>query len=248
MLCRRVLKVADGIAVERHYKEAHAMPSRIEIAFRARRIGAASLACAAVILARSVPSFGQLQVQADPAITTAVLSGRILSFHDGIRDTISNPNGVAVDQDGNIPNDAVWQWSQKYHTFRRVAGSQQSGYGGDGGPAVQTKLNSPYGVAVDTAGNIYIADEQNMRIRRVDTNGIITTIAGGGDRGGGYNGDNRPATSLTLCAPTRIAVSTDGTLYISEECNNLVRKVVAGVLETVAGTPPAVPFSPWFPA
>jgi sugar lactone lactonase YvrE len=218
------------------------MTSRINKACRICQIGVAGLVCVVVLLILSIPCMSQLEIQADPTLTTVISTGIYAGNY-----TVATTHGIAVDQDGNIffssfPNDAVWEWSQQYRSLTRAAGNQQSGYAGDGGPAFQAKLNSPYGVAVDNAGNLYIADEQNMRIRKVDTKGFITTVAGGGEYTGGYNGDNQSATSLRLCAPIRIALSGDGTLYISEECNNIVRKLVGGILTTVAGTPPAAPF------
>ena len=108
---------------------------------------------------------------------------------------------------------------------------------GDNGPALSAYLSAPTGVALDSSGNLYIADTGNNRIRKVDTKGIITTVAGSGDWPGGYSGDNGPATSAQLCLPSGIAVDGSGNLYIGDTTNNRIRKVdTKGIITTVAGT------------
>jgi cysteine-rich repeat protein len=115
-----------------------------------------------------------------------------------------------------------------------VAGNGTVGYSGDGGPATSAQLNLPIGLAVDGLGNLYIADLYNSRIRRVDTAGIITTIAGNGNFG--YSGDGGPATSAQLSGPTGVAVDGLGTVYIADNNNFVVRRVdLNGVITTIAG-------------
>jgi sugar lactone lactonase YvrE len=117
-----------------------------------------------------------------------------------------------------------------------AAGNPQAGYGGDGGPATSALLNQPTGVAVDAAGNLFIADEFNNRVRRVDaTTGVITTVAGNGSSG--YAGDGGPATAAALNGPFGVAVDAQGNLYIADTGNNRIRRVDAatGVITTVAG-------------
>ena len=109
-------------------------------------------------------------------------------------------------------------------------GGFASGFSGDNGPAASAQLSFPTGVAVDSAGNLYIADNNNLRIRKVST-GVITTVAGNGMAG--FIGDNGPATSAQLSFPQRIAVDSASNLYISEA--NRIRKVTNGVITTVAG-------------
>ena len=104
-----------------------------------------------------------------------------------------------------------------------VAGNGTFGYGGDGGPATQARLSYPYGVAVDVTGNIYIADYLNNRIRKVDTDGIIITVAGNGTYG--YGGDGGPPTEAELAYPVGMAVDASGNLYIGDRSNHRVRKV-----------------------
>ena len=109
------------------------------------------------------------------------------------------------------------------------------GYNGDGIPATQAWLFLPTGVSVDREGNIYICDWLNNRIRKVDTAGIISTVAGNGSEG--FNGDGGPATSATLTLPTDVAVDIKGNFYIADWDNLRVRVVnAAGTIETVVGT------------
>ncbi len=116
-----------------------------------------------------------------------------------------------------------------------VAGTGSTGYGGDGGPAIEAQLRTPYDVAIDADGSIYIADLGNSRIRRVGPNGIITTVAGTGTHG--YNGDNIPAVSAMLNNARSIALGPDGSLYIADRNNYRIRRVSpAGIITTVAGT------------
>ena len=105
------------------------------------------------------------------------------------------------------------------------------GFLGDGGAATNAALNSPYGVAVDSSGNLYIADQNNNRIRKVTASGIISTVAGGG-----YFGDGGSATNAALSLPTSVALDNSGNLYIAEQYNNRIRKVnTLGIISTIAG-------------
>jgi hypothetical protein len=115
------------------------------------------------------------------------------------------------------------------------AGTGSFGYTGDGGPATLATLDYPFGVAADGSGNVYIADGGNNAIRKVNANGIITTIAGTGTAG--YSGDNGPATLAQLNDPQELVLDPSGNLYISDALNYRVRKVdTNGVITTIAGT------------
>ncbi|MEI8279381.1 MAG: hypothetical protein WCG87_06430 [Bacteroidota bacterium] len=116
-----------------------------------------------------------------------------------------------------------------------IAGTGNSGYSGDNAAAVSADLNNPYGVAMDNFGNIYFADNNNHCIRKVDTAGIITTIAGNGMAG--FGGDNGPATAAQLLQPTDVSVDAMGNIYIVDGGNGRIRKVdAAGNITTIAGT------------
>jgi len=145
-----------------------------------------------------------------------------------------NPSGVAVDSAGNLfigdRGDRIRKVSNGVITT--VAGNGTAGFSGDGGPATSAQLNcSLCGIAADSAGNLYVADLNNRRVREV-TNGVITTVAGNGNPGLG--GDNGPATSAQLDLPFGLAVDAAGNLYIAEQ-GARVRKVSNGVINTIAG-------------
>jgi hypothetical protein len=119
-------------------------------------------------------------------------------------------------------------------TFAGISGS--CAYGGDGGPATSAHLNSPAGVAVDSSGNVYIADESNCLVREV-SGGNITTIAGKSPSlACGYSGDGGAATSAELYYPFGVAVDASGNVYIADEYNHVIRKVSGGTISTFAGT------------
>jgi YD repeat-containing protein len=120
-------------------------------------------------------------------------------------------------------------------TIHTVVGDGTAGYGGDGGQGPQAQINAPQGVFVDPYGAAYIADTGNHRIRRMDPNGTMTTVAGTGTAGS--SGDGGPATAAQLSGPTAVAVGPDLTLYIADSGNHRVRQVDRqGKIHTVSGT------------
>ncbi len=149
---------------------------------------------------------------------------------------LKEPLDVAVDAAGNL-----YIADGGDHRIRMVsngvittiAGNGTQGYGGDNGPATSAQINYPTALAVDSAGNLYIADSGNNRIRKV-SGGVITTVAGDGTRG--YGGDGGPATSARLAAPAGVEVDSAGNLYIADLGNLRVRKVANGLITTIAGT------------
>jgi sugar lactone lactonase YvrE len=149
------------------------------------------------------------------------------------------PAGVAVRGAtlfiSDVATNAVWARDLASGKETVIAGGHGAGYWGDGGPALEAQLTGPRGLALDAAGDLYIADTGNHAIRRIDVNGTITTVAGDGTRG--FSGDGGPATTAGLDTPTGVAVDAAGNLYIADTLNNRIRKVdQAGNIATVAGS------------
>jgi sugar lactone lactonase YvrE len=120
------------------------------------------------------------------------------------------------------------------YTISTVAGNGEPGFSGDGGPAVEAKLNRPCAVAVDREGTLYIADYLNHRVRKVGRDGTIATLAGTGEPGVG--GDGGPATKARLHGPYGVSVDRHGNVYVADQRNNRVRKITAeGIISTAAG-------------
>lgn len=181
---------------------------------------------------------------AQGTITTAAGTATCCNSADGgsaVSTWLPAAGGVTVDRAGNL-----YIWDTASSKIRKVnsagiistvAGNGTPGFSGDGGPATSAQLfanGSVSGLAVDPAGNLFISDGQNQRVRKVDTAGIITTVAGNGTSA--FSGDGGLATSASLFYPAGIAVEGKGNLYIADSSNNRVRKVnSAGIISTVAG-------------
>jgi sugar lactone lactonase YvrE len=163
---------------------------------------------------------------------------------------VNGPNGMAVDPQGKYVyfadqfNDVIRRMDTTTGVLTVYAGEfVPDGYGyaigaysGDGGQATSARLNNPSAVALDAAGDLYISDDSNNVIRKVDPTGIITTVAGEYSRGGTFYGDGGAATSAGLDGPTAVAVDTQGNLYIVDQGNNRIRKVtLGGIISTFAG-------------
>jgi DNA-binding beta-propeller fold protein YncE len=122
-------------------------------------------------------------------------------------------------------------------TITTAVGTGEKGFAGDGGPATEARLNGPFDVVFDRAGNLYLSDTFNHRIRRVDaTTGIITTIAGTGEAG--FGGDGGPAVAAALNEPYGVVVDRAGNVYTADRLNRRVRRIDAasGIITTLAGT------------
>lgn len=163
-------------------------------------------------------------------ISTVAGNGSIGFSGDGglaIAAQFAYPQGVSVDNIGNIYiSDRLNNRIRKVDTsgiISTVAGIGTQGFSGDGGSAIGAELNYPYSTAIDTAGNLYIADHYNDRIRVVNSSGIITTIVGDGTQG--FSGDGGPANVAQLNTPDGVACDINGNVYISDTYNKRIRKV-----------------------
>jgi sugar lactone lactonase YvrE len=152
---------------------------------------------------------------------------------------LNAPHGLALDAAGNLYigehlNNRVRKVTPD-GIITTIAGTGRPGFSGDGGKATEAWLSSPDYLASDGAGNLYIGDSDNARVRKVSPDGLITTVAGSGKAG--YSGDNGPATAARLNVIVGLAVDTAGSLYIADLFNYRVRKVSAdGIITTIAGT------------
>ena len=171
------------------------------------------------------------KISSGGALTTvANLNGAVGSFGDGLQATaarLNNPLGLALDKSGSNlyfvdnGNNKIRKIDLTTGIITTVAGNGTAGFSGDGDLAFNAQLNNPTGVSVDSAGNLYIADNRNFRIRKVTADGKISTIAG--RAASGYTGDLGPATSATLRFPTGTAVDANGNVYVADNQNNVIR-------------------------
>ena len=174
-------------------------------------------------------------------IISTVAGGGTAGLGDGGPATaaeLSDPIGLVFDKAGNLyfSDNADHRVRKIDNTgvITTVAGTGVSGYSGDNGPATNAKMVYPGFINISPSGDIYIADYDNHRIRKIDNAGIITTVAGTGAIG--YTGDNEPATSATLFSPYEVIFDNAGNYFISDWGSNTIRKVdAAGIITTVAG-------------
>ncbi len=151
------------------------------------------------------------------------------------------PHGIAVAKDGSYyiadtQNHRIRKVDAESGIIMTIAGTGQRGFFGDGGPAIAAVLNSPETVILDSNGDLYVADRDNHRIRKIDTTtGLISTVAGTGIAG--YSGDNGPSNYSQLNSPHGLALDKMGNLYIADHDNHVIRKVDlnTGIIITVAG-------------
>ncbi len=187
------------------------------------------------------------KVDASGIITTVAGTGGAGFSGDSERATIArlnSPEHIFLDTSGNLyiadtGNNRVRKIDTKTGVISTLAGSGgigavAAGFSGDDGPATDARLNAPSGLFVDGFGNVYIADEGNARVRKIDPFGTITSIVGAG---GGFDGDGEPATDARLNGLRSIFLDAAGSLFIADQGNDRVRKVDAsGIITTVAGT------------
>ena len=191
-----------------------------------------------------LPPYSKAQAQqCEPIITTVAGTGQMGFSGDGgpaISAMLWHPYGVTINNNnqGNIyiadtENNRVRKVDLN-GIITTVAGNGQQGFAGDGGFAIYAKLNEPREIVTDSQGNFYIADWFNKRVRKIDPNGIITTIAGNGYSG--FSGDNGLAINAKI-SPYGIALDGQGNIYIADSFfNNRIRKITtSGIITTVAG-------------
>lgn len=185
----------------------------------------------------------QLATAQSQTITTIAGNGTAGYSGDGgaaVNALISHPNQLAFDQAGNLyiaeDYNNIIRKIDIFGNISTVAGNGNAGFSGDGFAAVNAELNRATGVAVDKFGNIYICDADNNRIRKVDTAGIISTIAGTGVDG--YSGDSSLATAAEIGFCSSICLDTAGNIYFATQTTGYcIRKIdTAGIITTVAGT------------
>jgi sugar lactone lactonase YvrE len=152
---------------------------------------------------------------------------------------LSNAYGVATDLDDNLY--VLSRGHSKIFKIgadgiaQHIAGTGVTGFSGDGGHALKAQFNFPNHLVTDGAGNLFIADTANHRVRKISTNGVITTVAGTGKSG--FSGDGGPAIEAELGAPVAIAIDADGNVYIAGFFNHRIRKIKTdGTIVTIAGT------------
>ena len=174
-------------------------------------------------------------------ITTIAGTGTVGYSGDGGAATaaeFSFPESITMDASGNIyVIDRYAPCVRKISTagvVTTIAGNGTFGFAGDGGPATAALLDNPMNVTVDAAGNVYICDWINARVRKINTSGIITTIAGNGSPA--WSGDGGPATAAGM-RPTSLLITTAGEILVCDGSNNRLRKIDAsGIITTIAGT------------
>jgi sugar lactone lactonase YvrE len=182
------------------------------------------------------------KINATGVISTIAGNGTIGYSGDGGQATNANlyaPYGIAVDKTGVIyftdGGNHVVRSINTSGIISTIAGNGSGGYSGDGGPAINAQMKTPSGLALNSSDEIYVADWMNRRIRKINTSGIISTIAGNGSTGS--SGDGSLATAATLDAPNGVNVDNYNNIYISDNFAHVVRKVnITGMISTIAGS------------
>jgi sugar lactone lactonase YvrE len=175
----------------------------------------------------------------DPSgiITTVVGSGVFGSEGDGGAALAAaiQPIHVAVDAGGRLYFDDLYRYRAVTDgVIDEFAGTGEAGYGGDGGPAVSARIDEAHGIAVDGRGNTYFIDTGNRRVRKVDADGVVSTVAGSGETGSA--GDGGPATAATFKLPIDLAIDEGGAVFVSDYFDNSVRRIGPdGIISTITG-------------
>ena len=192
------------------------------------------------------PDIDNRVIRVDPSgdVTTVAGTGEPGFSGDGGSATEAQLKGiwdVAVDPQGNlyIAGNIRIRKVDTAGVITTIVGTGVKGFSGDGGPAVEAQVDRVTGITVDDVGNVYFIDYRNGRIRKIDTKGIITTIAGSGEEQGKdcFFGEGDPATQAIFCGPEHLDVDGFGNIYIADTYNNRVRMIDAkGIITTIAGS------------
>ena len=208
------------------------VPRRVILLMAGAIVATSGVTAAAVLLSAREPA-------SSPMMSTVAGTGVIAFSTDGSSPTgtaLARPVAIALDSADQlyvIDGNRVRSISGK--KVLTVVGTGEAGYSGDGGAATAARLNSPHALAFDSQGNLYIADTLNHSIRRVDRQGVITTIAGTGEPGN--SGDGGPGRAARLNSPAGVAIGFGDTLYIADTGNNRVRQLASdGTISPFAGT------------
>ncbi|MBN8641149.1 MAG: T9SS type A sorting domain-containing protein [Flavobacteriales bacterium] len=191
-----------------------------------------------------ISDFGNCRIRkidTNGIITTIAGNGDCVSSGDfglAVQARIRYPQYISIDMQGNIYfSESGFHKVRKIDTsgiITTIAGTGIAGYNGDGILATNAQINFPVGIAVDSQGNVFIAEHFGHRIRKIDTNGIISTIAGTGIAG--FNGNNIQANTAQINRPQGMKIDTQGNLYFADSYNNRIRKInTNGVITTIAG-------------
>ena len=177
------------------------------------------------------------------AALVVLACGSLAQDAENARPQLIYPNGLAFDRQGNLYISDIGAHqvfkASKDGRLSVVAGTGEPGFSGDGGPAAAAQLFSPHDLTFDSQGNLLIADSLNHRIRRIDSKGVITTVAGTGTAG--LTGDGGPATAAQLNGPQAIVFDRSGNALVADSYNHVVRRIDAsGTITTVIGTEPGL--------
>jgi glucose/arabinose dehydrogenase len=199
-----------------------------------------------ILLALYIPLLVSAPVTAAPKIEVFAGDGTTAWNGDGLTATataIAEPLGLALDNEGRVliaeGKDGRILRVQEDGTVVTVAGCGFGGFGGDGGNALEAFLSRPMGIVTDASGGIFFADQKNHRIRRIDINGTIETVAGNGQGFmglGTFGGDGGEALQASLNFPTKLAIGKDGSVFIADQMNARIRRLdPSGQVTTVLG-------------